>query len=243
MVAMFGILPIAIEQCEEAYWVGYAGKKTSPVKVFGNNIASSFQLEYKGKQVTVTNLHVCRVPMLLEIRRRKEEAKGIELVNRMLRIAGLHQHQIEYKKYPPLTDEYNVGKYMEIGEHERKILAVDKFHDLCILEGDPNKPSFSLANNIYVGELIRVIGYPRGMSRTFRKGRVMKKDNDFFPWLKRSVNYIQVSAIAYGGNSGSPIIDKYGRVVGVLFAGSPVYHTEVLIVPLEDLRNFLERSL
>jgi hypothetical protein len=243
MVAMFGILPIAIEQCEEAYWVGYAAKKTSPVKVFGNNVASSFQLDYKGKQVTVTNLHVCRIPMVLENRRRKEEAKGIDLVNRMLGMAGLDQHKLKKKKYPRLTDEYNIGKYIEIGDYKRKILAVDKFHDLCILEGDINKPSFSLANNVYVGELVRVIGYPRGLSRTFRKGRVMKKDNGFFPWLKRSADYLQISAIAYGGNSGSPIIDKYGRIVGVLFAGSPAYHTEVLVVPLEDLRNFLERHL
>jgi S1-C subfamily serine protease len=99
-----------------------------------------------------------------------------------------------------------------------------------------------MADSYRSGELIRVIGYPRGLSKTVRKGRIFDKDSTYFPWLQRTTEYVHISAIGYPGNSGSPVIDKYGRVVGVLFAGTS-FHTEALIVPLEYLKNFLAREL
>ena len=55
------------------------------------------------------------------------------------------------------------------------------------------------------------------------------------------VNYNadHVNLISYGGNSGSPILSKWGRVVGVLFAGYRGQPTASYMVPLSYVEGFL----
>lgn len=53
-----------------------------------------------------------------------------------------------------------------------------------------------------------------------------------------SLSAIQTNAVALPGNSGSPTVNVYGNVVGVLFAG----YKEVnwgLIIPLKEVQDFL----
>jgi len=242
MIALFAILPLMNEQISDAYWVGYVAEKTEPAKLSGNNVASTFQVKYKGKQVTVTNLHVCRIPNVMEERRRANEKAAIAIINEIFEIFE-EESPFKNKEYDELTDEDLIGKELEVGKFKREILAIDKKHDLCIVEGNPNRNAFSLASSYEIGELVRVIGYPRGLARHIREGRIVSKQGSYFSWLGYSTEYVLISAIAYPGNSGSPIINKYGNVVGVLFAGSRMYHTETMIVPLEYLTNFLERSI
>ena len=45
---------------------------------------------------------------------------------------------------------------------------------------------------------------------------------------------------AYGGNSGSPILDFKGDVIGVLYAGSPSQPDISYAVPLNVLQEFLK---
>lgn len=49
-----------------------------------------------------------------------------------------------------------------------------------------------------------------------------------------------VNNISYGGNSGSPIVNKYGRVVGVLYAGRRDQPTASYTVPLSSIEDFLK---
>lgn len=51
-----------------------------------------------------------------------------------------------------------------------------------------------------------------------------------------------INAIAYAGNSGSPILNKWGNVVGVLFAGSASQNTASYIVPLEYVTPFVDKK-
>ncbi len=54
----------------------------------------------------------------------------------------------------------------------------------------------------------------------------------------RSLYSIAVTANILPGNSGSPVLNSYGRVVGVAFAGTPG-SGRGFIVPLDEVQNFL----
>ncbi len=55
---------------------------------------------------------------------------------------------------------------------------------------------------------------------------------------KRSAYHI--TNIIYGGSSGSPVVNFWGSVVGVVFAGNPSVITDNYIVPYPIVREFIE---
>jgi S1-C subfamily serine protease len=51
---------------------------------------------------------------------------------------------------------------------------------------------------------------------------------------------LQISAIAYPGNSGSPVVNKFGNVIGLLFAGNSQAVNDAYLVKLEHLKEVLD---
>jgi hypothetical protein len=49
-----------------------------------------------------------------------------------------------------------------------------------------------------------------------------------------------ISSPSYPGNSGSPVVNKWGNVVGVLFAGNRTQLNDSYMVPFHELKNFLK---
>ena len=49
------------------------------------------------------------------------------------------------------------------------------------------------------------------------------------------------TAVSYPGNSGSPVVNKYGNVIGVLFAGSNEQERDNYVVPLAELKRVLNK--
>jgi len=148
----------------------------------------------------------------------------------------------------------------------RRIIAKYQYHDLCLIEGLPGYESgLDIAKNLEIGEDIILIGHPSGRPLTLSKGEFIfsrvislpkleirseeecqKKSGDWFSFLG-FFNVCLVSSMAngitnpsYPGNSGSPVINKWGNVVGVLFAGNRDQLNDNYMVPLNEVKNFLK---
>lgn len=137
---------------------------------------------------------------------------------------------------------------MEVEGKLLKILYRSDEHDLCFAEPFENSfgfsSSLSLASFSHVGESVKIVGHPRGLDRTVRDGHIFAVGFSDFPWLPKPqnlVDFLHISVIGYPGNSGSPIVNRFGNVIGVCFAGSRVHHTELLAVPVEVLKEELDK--
>jgi hypothetical protein len=91
------------------------------------------------------------------------------------------------------------------------ILGYSKELDIAILS-IPIETEYLPINNysLNVGEAIYAIGSPLGLTDTFTNGiisNISRYDNN--------VDYIQVNAAITHGNSGGPLINAYGEVIGI----------------------------
>ncbi|MBC8006550.1 MAG: DegQ family serine endoprotease [Prolixibacteraceae bacterium] len=101
-------------------------------------------------------------------------------------------------------------------EFEAKVLGVDKRTDIAVLKIEAkNLPAVKIgrANDLKVGEWVAAIGSPFGFENTITSGIVSAKarslpDENFVP-------FIQTDVAVNPGNSGGPLFNMDGEVVGV----------------------------
>lgn len=160
-------------------------------------------------------------------------------------LTNRHCCEVAQRVYGLAPNDILEGHILTVGDSPKEILALDNKHDLCILEPELDRPSLSLANSYQIGEPVFMIGHPRGLNQTIREGRIIQEGSLAFMWmpLAGSVKFFLFSSLGYPGNSGSPVIDRFGRLVGVAFAGDRRYHTELFAVPVEAVKEFLDEYI
>jgi len=111
-----------------------------------------------------------------------------------------------------------------------KVVGYDRLLDLAVLKVDA-KPefvfSFDRAQAPLPGERIYAIGSPVGLENTITSGIVSAVGRRLLP----TGEVIQVDAALNPGNSGGPLVDGEGRVLGVVFAGLPNYQGLNFAIP------------
>jgi hypothetical protein len=125
-------------------------------------------------------------------------------VNKGMIVTNYHviegAEKIEVKTYD--------GKTVNI----KTIIGFDKELDLAILGIDKQSPPLTISQDkVAVGQDVYAIGSPFGLTGTMSKGMVTTASRN----MDDKVDYIQIDASISPGNSGGPLINKYGEVIGV----------------------------
>jgi serine protease Do len=103
---------------------------------------------------------------------------------------------------------------------DAQLVGVSECSDLAVLKVSGTYPALAMsATNPTVGEQIYVAGHPNGDPYTLTDGIVAKPAAPAETSWASVKNEIQITAQTYPGNSGSPVIDSAGQVVGVQYSG------------------------
>lgn len=137
--------------------------------------------------------------------------------------------------------------------HEARVLRYDEVADLALVkmvkppEGLRPLP-FGDFSALKVGEEVHAIGHPLGNTWTYTKG-VVSQIRDGYRWTDssgalRAASVIQTQTPISPGNSGGPLIDGNGRMVGVNTFGSANAQAQGLnyAVAVTEVERFLSTS-
>jgi S1-C subfamily serine protease len=188
-------------------------------------LGTGFVLQYKGQKYILTNAHVC----LME--------PGTEFL----------------RVYP------NDGTKMFLAVIQHFDVTVD----LCILGYKGNARGLTLADSSPLWKPATVYGHPLGNPLTVSKGATLsegpitmmfespcsaiyyRSTNPFesgtcltLTWI----NYVYLSTHIYPGNSGSPVLDYWGDVQGIISAGQNISWYGYM-VPVKSIHGFFTEYL
>lgn len=144
------------------------------------------------------------------------------------------------------------------GQQVVQVLYKDTLADLCITTAFSELPALELAGSSpEIGEELAVLGHPNLSPQTFAKGRVLGNElvrvmvgfadeacvNDplsevILIFCVRSYVSTLTNIKIYPGNSGSPVVNIWGKVTNVVFASDNQMHHGVL-VPYADVKRIL----
>ncbi len=150
-------------------------------------------------------------------------------------------HVIEGQKHFTVTQFVQAGAELKRVIHKKiRIVALDAFHDLAVLQiEDEHEAPFpkvvlSLNEPVY-GESIFVIGNPAGLERTVTEGILSHTGRLFEGSL-----YLQLDASVNPGNSGGPLFNGHGQVIGVVNMGSRVMQGLNFAIPVRHVAFLLD---
>ena len=119
-----------------------------------------------------------------------------------------------------------------------KVVGYDESLDLALLKTEVS-PEYVFAlgssSSLEIGEKIFAIGSPVGLERTLTSGIVSAEGRKLF-----SIGTVmQIDAAVNNGNSGGPIIDEFGNVQAIVFAGMLQFQGLNFAIPVEYLKIIL----
>lgn len=135
------------------------------------------------------------------------------------------------------------NKWRDVGGRFEKILYTSLHNDVCILTSSSKKYIKLAKKPVKRFQKVLVMGHPLGEKLTARFGHVVST------LQKTCVNYenegilckksIVSTVLILPGNSGSPLVNMKGELVGLVYAGNR-YSSLSISVPLKYVRFALE---
>jgi serine protease Do len=110
-------------------------------------------------------------------------------------------------------------------EYEAKVIGSDPYADLAVLKIDSSNKfeyvKFGNSDKARVGDWVVAIGNPFGLGGTVTSGIISARNRDIN--LTRYDDFIQTDASINRGNSGGPLFNLEGKVIGI--------NTAIIIAP------------
>ena len=138
------------------------------------------------------------------------------------------------------ADEVNV-KLTDKREFKAKVVGVDKRTDIALLKieaKDLPKVTIGDPDKLKVGEWVVAIGKPFGLENTMTAGIVSAKGRDLPQ--ENLVPFIQTDAAVNPGNSGGPLFNLKGEVIGInsmIFSRTGGYMGLSFAIPIDIAMN------
>lgn len=135
-----------------------------------------------------------------------------------------------------------------VGGYARKDVAVLKIDDPEALKLLPDFKQFPLADSsaLAVGQQALAIGNPFGLDRTLTTGVVSALGREIPGYAGIIHNMIQTDASVNPGNSGGPLLDSHGRLIGMntlIFSHSGNSAGIGFAVPTNDIKRVVEQVI
>lgn len=150
-------------------------------------------------------------------------------------------HVIAGEKHISVTQFLQEGKILRrIVYKDVEIVATAPFHDLAVLrledfDTEITPVVFEPDEDLNVGETVFAIGNPLGLERTVTEGVLSQTHRNF-----GGILYLQVDAPVNPGNSGGPLFNIRGQVVGVINMGVPTMEGLNFAIPARHVTYILD---
>lgn len=150
-------------------------------------------------------------------------------------------HVIAGEKHIAVTQFLLEGKVLRRVVHkEVEIVATAPFHDLVVLrikefDTEITPVFFEPEENLSIGETVFAIGNPLGLERTVTEGVLSQTHRNF-----GGILYLQVDAPVNPGNSGGPLFNARGQVVGIINMGVPTMEGLNFAIPARHAKYILD---
>lgn len=123
---------------------------------------------------------------------------------------------------------------------EVEIVATAPFHDLAVLRlKDPDTEItpvvFAPEERLSVGETVFAIGNPLGLERTVTEGVLSQTQRNF-----GGILYLQIDAPVNPGNSGGPLFNARGQVIGIINMTVPTMEGLNFAIPARHATYILD---
>jgi S1-C subfamily serine protease len=137
-------------------------------------------------------------------------------------------------------------------QHEARVVGADAANDVAVLQidatGDKLVPvTFGDSSRVMVGQKILALGNPFGLERTLTSGIVSSLERSLKSLNGRTIKgIIQTDAAVNPGNSGGPLLNSRGEVIGMNTAiVSHVGQSAGIsfAVPINGIRRILEQLI
>ncbi len=149
------------------------------------------------------------------------------------------------------ADEIEV-KLMDGKSYDATVVGAAPDHDLAVLQINPTNLNISplmigSSSDLRVGQKVLAIGNPFGLDSTLTTGIISALGRTIQSMTQRYIHdVVQTDAAINPGNSGGPLLDSFGRLIGVntaIMSPSGTYSGVGFAVPVDTVNRIVTKLI